>query len=88
MLESEEYAAICGQYRELTAKFYPGQVKLLPEGMNLSESSALFPDPDLTIQLEGAYIREADSLCYAEYPSFEDILKGFQGIRPLLRIQI
>jgi len=88
MLESEEYGTICGQYRELTAKFYPGQVKLLPEGMNLSESSALFPEPELKVMLEAAYVGEADSLCYAEYPSFGDILKDFEGIRPLLRINI
>ena len=88
MLESEEYGTICGQYRELTAKFYPGQVKLLPEGMSLSESSALFPDAELKRMLEAAYVREAESLCYAEYPSFGDILKDLEGIRPSLRIHI
>jgi hypothetical protein len=88
MLGSDEYRAICGQYRDLTAKFYPGQVKLLPEGMDLSESSGLFPNIELKIMLESAYNREADSLCYAEYPSFETILTDFQAIRPSLRIRI
>ena len=88
MLESEEYETICGQYRELTAKFYPGQVKLLPEGMSLSQSSALFPATELRVMLEAAYVREAESLCYAEYPRFEDILQDFEAIRPLLKIHI
>ncbi len=88
MLESEEYAAICVQYRELTMEFYPGQVKLLPKGMDLSESSALFPDSELKTMLESAHLREADSLCYAEHPSFGDILKDLEGIRPSLRINV
>lgn len=88
MLESEEYGAICGQYRELTAKFYPGQVKLLPDGMNLSDSSALFPQPELKAMLAAAYAREADALCYGEYPSFDDILEGFAGMRSSLDIHI
>jgi hypothetical protein len=88
MLKAEEYGAICGQYRELTAKFYPGQVKLLPEGMNLSESSALFPDSALKVMLEKEYAREADSLCYDDYPSFGEILEDFEEIRQWLGINI
>lgn len=88
MLDSDEFKSICSQYRELTTKFYPGQVKLLPEGMNLSESSALFPDPELKEMLESAYVREAESLCYAKYPSFEEILRDLEEIRPSLEIRI
>lgn len=88
MLESEEFKVICGQYRELTAKFYLGQVKFLPDGMDLSESPALFPSDHLKSMLSGAYIREADTLCYGSYPDFDEILEGFEGIRTFLRIHI
>ncbi|TRU02997.1 MAG: nucleotidyl transferase AbiEii/AbiGii toxin family protein [Microcystis sp. Msp_OC_L_20101000_S702] len=88
MLESDEFKVICGQYRDLTAKFYPGQVKLLPDGMNLSASSAFFPDPELRAMLSSAYIREADTLCYGPYPNFDEILESFEGIQSLLNIHI
>ncbi len=57
MLESDEFKVICGQYRDLTAKFYPGQVKLLPDGMNLSASSAFFPKSEIKAMLASAYGR-------------------------------
>lgn len=88
MLASEEFKVICGQYRDLTTKFYPGQVKLLPDGMDLSESPALFPSDDLKRMLAGAYVREAGTLCYGSYPNFDEVLEGFGGIRAFLRIHI
>lgn len=88
MLASEEFKVICGQYRDLTGKFYPGQVKFLPDGMDLSESPALFPSEDLRGILSGAYLREADTLCYGSYPNFDEILEGFEDIRAFLRIHI
>lgn len=88
MMASAEYALICGQYRDLTAKFYPGQVKLLPEGMRLVDSRALYPPDALREGLEAAYIREADSLCYGPYPGFAEVLGGFAGIRDKLDIHV
>ncbi|ARU43048.1 hypothetical protein CCB81_02340 [Armatimonadetes bacterium Uphvl-Ar2] len=88
MLASEEFKVICSQYRDLTAKFYPGQVKLLPDGMDLSGSPALFPSAELKRMLSGEYVREADTLCYGPYPDFEEILKGLEGIRTSLRIHV
>ncbi len=88
MLESDEFKVICGQYRDLTAKFYPDQIKLLPDGMNLSASSAFFPDPELRSRLSSTYVREADTLCFGTYPNFDEILEGFKGIRTLLSIHM
>lgn len=88
MLRSKEYGDICRQYRDLTAKFYPGQVKLLPADMDLSNSSALFPDTELKSLLEASYTREAKTLCYAEFPDFPSILSQLEAIRPLLKISI
>lgn len=88
MLASEEFKVNCSQYRDLTAKFYPGQVKLLPDGMDLSGSPALFPSAELKRMLSGEYVREADTLCYGPYPDFEEILKGLEGIRTSLRIHV
>jgi hypothetical protein len=88
MLDSEEFKVICGQYRELTAKFFPAQVPFLPEGMNLSDSPALFPDEELRGVLSSAYVREADTLCYGSYPNFDKILEGFEAIRSYLRMHL
>ncbi|WP_025227679.1 nucleotidyl transferase AbiEii/AbiGii toxin family protein [Fimbriimonas ginsengisoli] len=86
MLETPEYRAICGQYRAITAEFYSGQVKFLPEGMDLSESPALFPTAELRPILERAYRREAGNLCYGKFPTFDEILSGFESIRDDLRL--
>ena len=88
MLDSPEYEGICGQYRELTAKFYPGQVKLLPQGMNLDQSPALFPSVDQSNKLEAAYLGEAESLCYGVYPRFREVLDGFESIRAKLKVDL
>jgi hypothetical protein len=49
---------------------------------------AQFPSEDLKRMLAGAYVREADTLCYGSYPNLDEILEGFAGIRSLLNIHI
>jgi hypothetical protein len=88
MLVSQEFSDSCKEYRNLTAKFYPGQVKFLPDGMNLHNSPALFPDDALRGKLMATYIREAETLCYGPYPAFDDVLKAFAGIREFLDVNI
>jgi predicted nucleotidyltransferase component of viral defense system len=88
MLASREFSDSCGEYRNLTATFYPGQVKYLPDGMNLHNSPALFPDDVLRRKLMAAYIREAETLCYGPYPAFDDVLKGFVDIREFLNVNV
>lgn len=88
MLVSQEYSNICKEYRSLTAKFYPGQVKFLPDGMNLQKSSAFFPNDALLGMLMSAYVREAETLCYGPYPAFDDVLNAFAGIREFLNVNI
>jgi len=88
MLVSQEYTNICKEYRSLTAKFYPGQVKFLPDGMNLQKSSAFFPNDELLGKLMSAYVREAETLCYGPYPAFDDVLNAFAGIREFLNVNI
>lgn len=88
MLAAQEYANICKEYRTLTATFYPGQVKLLPAGMNLYDSRALFPDDGLRGKLMAAYNREAGTLCYGPYPDFDDVLKAFTDIRGFLNVNV
>lgn len=84
MLRSEEYALICSEYRDLTERFYSRQAKLLPENMNLSESSAIFPTGELRRLLSAAYTRQCDTLCYGDYPQFEAVLAQFEDIRAQL----
>jgi hypothetical protein len=88
MLASDEYEGICGQYRELTQQFFPGQVKFLPVGMNLEESPALFPGDEMRQMLEAAYVQEAESLCYGDYPSFDEVLNRFLRVRDRLRVNL
>jgi hypothetical protein len=88
MLASAEYALICRQYRQLTAMYFPGQLKLLPDGMNLHESSALFPDAKLQLRLKAAYKSECDTLCFDDYPSFEAVLDAFQSVRDKLSVNL
>lgn len=88
MLAAQEYANICKEYRTLTATFYPGQVKLLPAGMNLHDSRALFPDDGLRGKLMAEYNREAGTLCYGPYPDFDDVLKAFTDIRGFLNVNV
>lgn len=88
MLVSQEYTNICKEYRSLTAKFYPGQVKFLPDGMNLQKTSAFFPNDALLGTLMSAYVREAETLCYGPYPTFDDVLNAFAGIREFLDVNI
>jgi Nucleotidyl transferase AbiEii toxin, Type IV TA system len=88
MLASQEYTNICKEYRSLTAHFYPGQVKFLPDGMNLQKSSAFFPNDALLGMLMSAYVREAETLCYGPYPAFDDVLNAFVGIREFLDVNI
>jgi len=87
MLGTPEYEEICRQYRALTTEFYPGQVKLLPERMDLSESPALFPSNEQREMLEQAYQREAGNLCYGTHPEFDEVLKGFEEIRRYLHLR-
>lgn len=88
MLRSEEYRQICREYRELTAKFYSRQAKVLPPGMNLSQSPALFPSGQTRVILANAYHQEAEALCYGEYPSFQQVLDDLLEIRDLLEIDV
>jgi hypothetical protein len=88
MIETPEYAEICSEYRDLTKRFYAGQTKFLPAGMDLSNSIALFPSPDLFRSLEAAYVSEAENLCYRQYPSFAEVLGAFEPIRPNLAVTV
>jgi hypothetical protein len=88
MLASQEFTDSCNEYRNLTATFYPGQVKFLPDGMNLHDSRALFPDGGLRGKLMAEYNREAGTLCYGPYPDFDDVLKALADIRGFLNVNV
>ncbi len=79
MLPTSEYASIAVDYRRLAMRFYPQQV--LPPNMDLSQSSALFPEADIHRQLEADYEDQCRRLCYGSFPNFEEVLGGFEAIR-------
>lgn len=87
MLESPEYAEICGQYRDLTQTHFRAQVQYLPTGMDLSDSPALFPNEEDRKMLEQAYEREAGALCYGSYPPFQEVQAALEQVRESLKIQ-
>jgi nucleotidyltransferase AbiEii toxin of type IV toxin-antitoxin system len=82
MLRSSEYADIARDYHTLTTRYFPRQ--LLPPGMNLAMSQALFPSETLAQELAAEYQRQCQLLCYGEYPSFAAVLAALEGIREFL----
>ncbi len=86
MLNGPEFREIAADYHRLTSAFFPNQ--LLPARMNLHKSPALFPDKELISKLATSYKTECETLCYGEYPSFDDLLSGFDSIRQTLLVDL
>jgi len=82
-LRSTEYADIAADYQRLSTKHFSNQV--LPEGMRLYDSPALFPNAELRSRLQPSYTEQCERLCYGAAPSFEEVLSGFEGIREYLQ---
>ena len=79
MLRTPEFAEFAADYRLLTRRWYPAQA--LPSLMELSTSSALFPDATLRSHLADDYQTQCRRLCYGSFPAFEEVLGAFESIR-------
>ncbi len=82
MLESTEYQEIKVDYDAKSREYFRNYRR--PVDLDLSQSVALFPPPELAEMLATDYERECSSLFYGPYPSFEEVLAGLKAVRGLL----
>jgi len=82
MLRSAEYTDLASDYRRLSSRYFPDQV--LPHGMELRNSSALFPDAALREILRRSYDEQCARLCYRTPPPFPTVLQDLETVRELL----
>jgi hypothetical protein len=59
-------------------------VHFLTLGLIFANSDALFPPLEPAASIKAEYDRQCKMLCYAPYPSWEEIQAGLQGLRHLL----
>jgi hypothetical protein len=82
MLRSAEYVDLARDYESVSSRYFPGQV--LPPGMELRNSPALFPDTTLREELRRSYDQQCTRLCYQPPPPFDKVLGGLETIRERL----
>jgi hypothetical protein len=83
MLASPEYAEIRDDYDAKSRKFF-SRIYRPPEDLSFADSQALFPDPDLRMQIEKEYESQCQLLFAGDYPSFDEVCVRFEEIRNLL----
>ena len=75
-----ELADMVDDYYRITKRYFKHSP--LPEDKRLASSPALYPESQLRLLLVRAYQSQCDNLCFSEdYPSFDDVLGGFEEIR-------
>jgi hypothetical protein len=84
MLRSGAYEQLKTDYDRNSRLYYADSYRP-PERMSFAASDALFPQPDLRVQIEPDYLREC-RLLFAErpFPTFDDVVERLQRLRPLL----
>lgn len=83
MLESSDYQQIkqdCDSISRthFSKNYYP------PNNLNFSESAALFPSADLRKIIAAEYDKQCRTLCYGDYPTWEEVEFCFQRFKELL----
>lgn len=84
MLATPEYREIQLDYDSISRKHFPRDYAC-PEGMDFSRSEALFPSPAVKERLGGEYAEQCRLLCFGAFPSWDQVLGRFGGLRDLLR---
>jgi len=82
MLRSAEYVDLARDYKSVSSRYFPGQV--LPPGMELRNSPALFPDTTLREELRRSYDQQCTRLCYQPPPPFDEVLGRLEMVRERL----
>lgn len=83
MLESEEYQNIKDNCHQISQLHF-GDNYYKPENITFSKSKALFPTKELRQTIISEYEKQCRNLCYAEYPTWQEIESCFNELRNLL----
>ena len=83
MLRTREYAEIRHDYDQKSRQFFPKSYRS-PDGLGFSHSQALFPPDDLGRRLRRDYESQCRILFYGPYPTFDEVLAGFEELREWL----
>lgn len=83
MIESGEYAAIKADYDQISREHFDRSY-FAPEDMSFANSDALFPPAAIDTALKTEYEAQCRMLCYATYPSWDDLKRRFLRIREAL----
>ncbi|MFB2838603.1 nucleotidyl transferase AbiEii/AbiGii toxin family protein [Floridanema evergladense] len=82
MLQSEEYSQLKEDCYRISQEHFPDQVP--PTGMKFSNSLALFPSEELRQILKREYEQQCSSLCYGNYPRWNEVEACFAEFRDRL----
>jgi hypothetical protein len=80
MLDSPEFAALKADCDKTSRAFF-GASHIAPVGLSFSGSPAFFPSEHLKEELRGAYEDECSRLFFGPYPTFDEVLQGFDLVR-------
>lgn len=83
LLHSEEYEQIRLDYDRVSKEAYPKHY-LPPPGLRFHASEALFPPAPLRVQLAEVYRQQCETLCFGPYPTFDEVIACFEGLRERL----
>jgi hypothetical protein len=83
MLGDEEYGAICRDYDQLSAKWFPRSHRP-PSKLRFNKSQALFPTGPLRKTLAADYNEQCELLFPAAFAPFDDVLDRFEQLRERL----
>lgn len=83
MLGSPEYGEIREDYERISRAYFPKHY-FCPEGRSFANSDAIFPDAELAAVIRPEFERQCRTLCYGDYPSWDEVMKRFGAIRALL----
>ena len=83
MLASDEYGTIKADYDRISREHFPKSY-FFPDGMNFSQSDALFPPSALADQIADEYHQQCRTLCYGPFPTWAQVQDQFETIRNLL----
>ncbi|MCL1472041.1 nucleotidyl transferase AbiEii/AbiGii toxin family protein [Argonema antarcticum] len=82
LLQSEEYSQLKEDSDRISREYFPDYDA--PEAMKFSNSLALFPTGELRQTLKREYEQQCSSLCYGNYPAWEEVEACFEELRDRL----
>lgn len=83
MLRSSEYQELKTDY-DLVSRKHFNKYYIPPEDMNFKKSDALFPSLSLSQSLSLEYEEQCKTLCFGEYPSWNQVNDRFKELQSIL----